>query len=75
MPIYEVRRRNSQFSSEITHEFEATDANEALLIAQDRARLRVVELWEDGEVLCKLERESVGELEIWTIRRPRWEDR
>jgi len=70
MTIYQLRRRISPGAMEIRQTFEAEDANAAILIAQDRTTVPEVELWEEGEPLCKLALEPVGRDTIWTIRRP-----
>lgn len=70
MAQYQLRRRVLPSAFEIRQEFEARDANAAIVIAQERATIPAVELWEDGTALCKLVLEPVGQEAIWTIKRP-----
>lgn len=70
MAQYQLRRRVLPSAFEIRQEFEARDANAAIVIAQERATIPAVELWEDGMALCKLVLEPVGQEAIWTIKRP-----
>lgn len=70
MTHYQLRRRIEPSAMEVRQEFEAEDANAAIVIAQERATVPAVELWEDGRALCKLVLEPVGQETIWTIRRP-----